>query len=151
MTIPVGSAAPPVAGIAGVVSGSAYALVFYKVTCPTCQMAAPALERFESGYPGRMIGVGQDPVGALERFSDIYGMTFPCLPDEAPYDASNAYGIEHVPTLLVVDGEGIVADVVESWDRDGYNRASRRLAELLGADAVVISEAADGLPDFRPG
>lgn len=148
MTISVGSAAPPVAGVA---VGSPHALVFYKVTCPTCQMAAPALDRFERAYPSRVIGVGQDPVGALERFSDTYGMTFPCLPDEAPYEASNAYVIEHVPTLFVVDDAGIVADVVESWDRDGYNRASRTLAELLGADAVVISEPSDGLPQFRPG
>jgi hypothetical protein len=56
-----------------------------------------------------------------------------------------------VPTLFVVDGGGIVADVVESWDREGYNRASRTLAGLLGADAVVISEPSDGLPEFRPG
>jgi hypothetical protein len=56
-----------------------------------------------------------------------------------------------VPTIVSVDGEGRVADVVESWDRDGYNRASRTLAELLGADAVVISEPSDGLPEFRPG
>jgi peroxiredoxin len=148
MTIPVGSAAPPVAGVA---DGSSHVLVFYKVTCPTCQMAAPALDRFERAYPGGMIGVGQDPVGTLERFSDTYGMSFPSLPDEAPYEASNAYGIEHVPTMVVVDGEGRVVDVVESWDRDGYNHASRTLAELLGEDAVVISEPSDGLPEFRPG
>lgn len=148
MTIPIGSAAPQVAGTD---IDPPHVLVFYKVTCPTCQMAAPVLDRFERAYPGRLIGVGQDPVGTLERFSDTYGMTFPSLPDEAPYEASNAYGIEHVPTLLVVDGEGIVADVVESWDRDGYNRASRTLAELLGTDVVVISEPSDGLPGFRPG
>ena len=148
MTIPVGSAAPPVAGVA---AGLPHALVFYKVTCPTCQMAAPVLERLSLGYPSRLVGVGQDPVGKLERFADTYGMTFQSFPDEAPYAASNAYGIEHVPTLFVVNGEGVVADLVESWDRDGYNRASRTLAELLGVEAVVVSEVADGLPEFRPG
>jgi peroxiredoxin len=148
VTISVGSAAPPVAGV---VAGSPHALVFYKVTCPTCQMAAPALDRFERGYRGRMVGVGQDPIGTLKRFSETFGMTFPSVSDEKPYEASNAYHVEHVPTLFVVDGGGIVADVVESWDRDGYNRASRTLAGLLGASAVVISEPSDGLPEFRPG
>ena len=137
--------------MAGVAAGSPHALVFYKVTCPTCQMAAPVLDRFERAYPGRVIGVGQDPIGTLERFSAAYDMTLLSLVDEAPYDASNAYGIEHVPTLFVVDGAGNVADVVESWDRDSYNHASRTLAELLGDEAVVISEASDGLPEFRPG
>ena len=148
MTIRVGSVAPPVAGVAG---GLPHALVFYKVTCPTCQMAAPVFERLSLGYPSRVIGIGQDPVGKLQRFADTYGMTFSSLPDEAPYDASNSYGIEHVPTLFVVDGEGRVVDVVESWDREGYDRASHMLAGLLGVDAVVVPEAADGLPEFRPG
>jgi hypothetical protein len=53
--------------------------------------------------------------------------------------------------MVVVDGEGRVADVVESWDRDGYHRASATLAGLLGLDSVVISDAGDGLPPFRPG
>ncbi len=148
MVIAVGEAAP---SVAGVTAGDPHALVFYKVSCPTCQMAAPVLDGFERAYPGRMIGVGQDPAGKLERFADTYGMTFPSLSDVAPYEASNAYGIENVPTMVVVDGEGRVADVVESWDRDAYNRASRTLAELLGSDAAVISEPSDGLPAFRPG
>ena len=56
-----------------------------------------------------------------------------------------------MPTLVVVDGAGRVADVVESWDRDGVNRASATLATLLGAEPSVISEPGDGLPDLRPG
>lgn len=148
MTIAIGSAAPP---ITSVTPAGPYALLFYKVTCPTCQMAAPALDRFERAYPGRMIGIGQDPADALAAFSTTYEMTFPSVCDRPPYDASNAYGIEHVPTMVVVDGDGRVADVVESWDRDGLNRASRTLADLVGAPAAVISDVSDGLPAFRPG
>jgi hypothetical protein len=64
---------------------------------------------------------------------------------------SNAYGISHVPTLVVIDASGVVADVVESWDREGLNRASERLAALVGAEPSPVSEPGDGLPDFRPG
>lgn len=148
MTIAIGSAAPPVPSVT---PPGPHALIFYKVTCPTCQVAAPALDRFERAYPGRVIGVGQDPIDALATFSTTYAMTFPSVPDLPPYDLSNAYGIEHVPTMVVVDGDGRVADVVESWDRDGFNRASRKLADLVGADAAVISDPSDGLPAFRPG
>ena len=143
-----GEAAPPVAGVT---FDGPHALMFYKVTCPTCRLAAPAFERFASAYPGRTQGVGQDPAEALDRFSVETGMTFDTTPDLAPYPASVAYGIEHVPTLVVVDSEGRVADAVESWDRDGVNRASSTLAALVGTDPVVISEPRDGLPDFRPG
>ena len=78
-------------------------------------------------------------------------MTFPSQPDEAPYEASNAYGIEHVPTMVVVGGDGRVADVVESVGPRRLQPCLGTLAALLGADAIVVSEPSDGLPEFRPG
>jgi hypothetical protein len=78
-------------------------------------------------------------------------MDVSALPDPPPYDMSNAYGIETVPTLVVIDSAGDVADAVISWDRAGFNRASARLAELLGVEPVVVSDSSDGLPAFRPG
>ena len=149
MAIEIGSVAPKVAGASR--EGEPHGLVFYKVTCPTCQMAAQPVSGFERAYPGSVHGVGQDPADALEAFSTEFGLTLASVSDTAPYEASKAYKIEHVPTLVVVDGDGMVADVVESWDRQGYNRASMNLAGLLGLDAVAISEPGDGLPEFRPG
>jgi hypothetical protein len=148
MAITIGTVAPEVPG--ATIDGP-HALVFYKVTCPTCQMAAPAIDRFERGYPGRIRGVGQDRPDALASFSDQWGVSFPSMPDLDPYVASNAYGIAHVPTVVVVDGDGRVAEVVESWERDGYNRASAVLASLLGVETATISTEGDGLPAFRPG
>jgi peroxiredoxin len=147
MTVRVGSRAP---GVPGVSQAGPHALLFYKVTCGTCQMAAPVLDRFRA-YADRVVGVGQDPSEKLEAFAATYSMTLPSHPDLPPYAASGAYGVEHVPTMFVVDAGGRVADVVESWDREGYNRASRTLAGLLGAEPVVISASSDGLPEFRPG
>jgi len=40
---------------------------------------------------------------------------------------------------------------VESWDREGLNRASGALARLLGAEPEVLSTEDDGLPAFKPG
>jgi peroxiredoxin len=148
MVLAVGAEAPEVPGT---LAEGPRALVFYKVTCPTCQMAAAPLSGFESAYPGRVFGVGQDPRNALENFSSEFGLAFPSVPDVSPCQLSSAYGIEHVPTMVVVDGDGRVVDVVESWDRDGYNRASQTLARLLGSEAATISTPGDGLPDFKPG
>ena len=148
MAIAIGAEAP---AVDGATLDGPHALLFYKVTCPTCQMAASPVDRFQGAYPGRIVGVGQDPEDALETFSEAYGVSFPSRADLPPYESSSAYGIENVPTLVVVDDAGRVADVVESWDREGLNRASVRLAELLGVEPVTISEPADGLPAFRPG
>jgi thiol-disulfide isomerase/thioredoxin len=147
--IGVGEAAPPVSGVT--FADGPVALVFYKVTCPVCQMAAPKVDAMAGAYPGRVVGVGQDPPDELDRFGREFGMDVPAVPDLPPYDVSNAYGIESVPTLFVIDRTGAVADAVVSWDRAGYNRASARLAELLGVEPAMVSDSSDGLPPFRPG
>jgi len=144
-----GSEAPQVPGVD--FGAGPTALVFYKVTCPVCQMAGPKLEAFERAYPGRSVGIGQDSPEKLDAFSREHGMTFPSRPDLPPYEISNAYGIRVVPTVVVVGAEGRVEAVAESWDREGLNEVSRRLAELAGAAYAPISEPADGLPAFRPG
>jgi peroxiredoxin len=127
------------------------AVFFYKVTCPVCQMAAPKVQGFEAGYPGRIVGIGQDPQEKLAAFGNQFGITFRSLVDAPPYDVSNAYGIEVVPTTFLVDAEGTILDTVESWDREGLNRISGRLAEMTGAGYAEISSPSDGLPIFRPG
>ena len=144
-----GSTAPAIPGIA--FDGQPLVLFFYKVTCPVCQLAAPPVEAFERAYPGRIEGIGQDPPAKLAAFSNQYGMTFRVTADDPPYPASTTYGIRVVPTTFLVDAEGRIADVVESWDREGINRVSKGLAELTGAPYVPISAPGDGLPPFRPG
>src|SRR5919204_1978831 len=131
----VGSAAPPVSGID---LTEPRVLFFYKVTCPVCQLAAPVMERFEQAYSGRISGVGQDDETKLRAFADDYGVTFPSVVDAPPYTASRAYGVTVVPTLFLIrDGE--VRDVVESWDRDGFNRTAQELAGLTGAEPAILS------------
>jgi len=148
VTIATGTAAPPIPGLD--LSAGASALFFYKVTCPVCQMVGPIAERLEQAYPGMLSGIGQDPEPKLDAFAGEYGWSFASTPDLPPYDVSNAYDIEVVPTVVVVE-DGVVTDVVESWDRDRYAELSARLASLSDRPAVMVSEEGDGLPSFRPG
>lgn len=147
--IQVGERAPAVPGVT--FGDGPVGLFFFKVTCPTCQLAAPTLDAFEHAYPGRVLGVGQDPQDALDAFGEVHGMGIRSVEDPPPYDVSNAYRVVSVPTLVVVDDSGTVIGSVEAWDRDGFNRASALIADALGADAVVVSEPGDGRPDFKPG
>ena len=78
-------------------------------------------------------------------------MSFSSLPDLPPYDVSNAYGIEVVPTMFLVNGSRTILATAESWDRDGVNALSHQLADLTGSAYRSISEPGDGLPPFRPG
>jgi peroxiredoxin len=144
-----GTKAPSVPGV--VVAGEPTTLFFYKVTCPVCQMAAPPVEGFQRAYPGRIVGIGEDPEEKLEAFAGEFGLSFLSVSDAPPYEASEAYGVRVVPTAFLVGDDGIILDTVESWDREGLNRLSERLAELTGAPYAPISEEGDGLPAFRPG
>jgi thiol-disulfide isomerase/thioredoxin len=146
--IPPGTVAPPIDGTD--VSEGPRAVVFYKVTCPTCQIAAPVAERLHEGFPGLLVGVAQDPREKIEQFEQEMRTSFPSVSDQPPYEVSNAWGIRAVPTLFVLS-DAKVADVVESWDRDGWNRAAARLGALTGTSSESLSWDGDGLPPFRPG
>lgn len=136
-----GSDAPPIEGADLTGRRSVF---FYKVTCPTCQLAAPVAERLYRTDPAAFVAVGQDPPDRLDEFAEELGTTFPTIADAPPYPVSESWGVRTVPTLFVVD-DGRVADVVESWDREGWNRASERLV------GEAVSHEGDGLPPFRPG
>jgi peroxiredoxin len=119
-------------------------LAFFKTTCPVCQMAAPKVQALaDAGL--RVVAVGEDPAPAIQSYNDRYGQRITTLSEPSPYPASDAYGIDTVPTLFLVDEDGTVRDVVVSWDRDGWNR----FADTAGGPPV--SDEADGLPPFRPG
>jgi hypothetical protein len=145
----VGTNAPPVPGVA--FGDDPTGLFFYKVTCPTCQMAAPTMAVFEDAFPGRVVGIGQDPVSELDRFSHEFEIGISSIEDAPPYPISDAYGIVSVPTLFLVGAQGRILDVVGAWDRSGFNGVAATLAELIGAAPVTISTPDDGRPAFKPG
>ncbi|MGH2682191.1 MAG: peroxiredoxin family protein [Actinomycetota bacterium] len=148
MPLQPGAAAPPIAGAD--LSSGPKAVFFYKVTCPTCQLAAPVAERLYGMFGDHFVAVAQDPSEKVAAFAEEHRTSFDSVSDEPPYEMSDAYGIEVVPTLFALEG-GVVTDVVESWDREGWNRLGSRLAASLGQSISALSEDGDGLPTFRPG
>lgn len=143
-----GTPAPQIPG-ADLSSGPT-AVFFYKVTCPTCQIAAPVAERLYGTFPDPFVAIVQDPPERVVEFQEEYGTTFDSVSDAPPYPLSDAYGVEVVPTLFLVE-DGVVTDVAESWDREGWNRVGARLAGAMGHSIAPLSEEGDGLPPFRPG
>jgi peroxiredoxin len=119
-------------------------LAFFKTTCPVCQLAAPKVQALADGG-ARVIAVGEDPPAKLASYRDSYGQKVPTLTEAAPYEVSDAYGLASVPSLVLVGDDGSVRDVVESWDRAGWNRLA------ASAGSPPISDEGDGLPPFRPG
>lgn len=119
-------------------------LAFFKVTCPVCQMAAPKITAL-AGTGSRVLAIGQDPAPALAAFARRWNQDVPTLSEPSPYPASDAYGVEAVPTLVLVGTGGVVLDAVAGWDRERWNALS------VAAGGAPVSSPEDGLPSYRPG
>ena len=124
-------------------------LAFYKVTCPTCQLIFPFLERIHQGEgPGtpRVIAISQDDPRATADFNQRFGATFLTLldPKEDRYPVSNAYGITNVPTLFLIEPEGCISDFAGAFDKAMLERLATRFR-------IEVFTPADRVPVFRPG
>ena len=120
-------------------------LAFFKVSCPVCKMVAPMLTKLSEGG-ARVVAVGQDPPEAIAQYRDSEGQRVPSVSEPAPYEVSEAYGLEAVPTLFLVGPDGGIQEALPGWNRDTWNE----LAATLGL-TEPLSTPDDGLRPFRPG
>jgi peroxiredoxin len=116
-----------------------YTVVFFKVTCPTCQLALPFLQRVES--PERLLIVSQDPPEPTAQFAAKFNAPLVYHFDRAAdnYPASNAYGISYVPSIFRIAADGRVAAIVEGFDKSFF--------ESLGIEFAPH----ENVPAFKPG
>jgi len=120
-------------------------LTFFKVSCPVCKMVAPMLTALSEGG-ARVVAIGEDPPDELTQFAEQEGQRVPTLTEGAPYDVSQAYGLEAVPSIFLIDADGMIQDSIAGWNRDSWNN----LAASAGV-ATPLSTPDDGLRPFRPG
>ena len=118
-------------------AGGSVLPVFYKVGCPTCKPTLPYLDRVKI----RTIGISQDNAAATAKFAQQFGVAIHSLLDleQDGYRVSSAYGIHHVPTLLVVNESGRILERIEGFDKDALDR--------LG----VEFGSGENVPELKPG
>jgi len=118
-------------------------VVLFKVSCPTCQLVLPLLERLWKAR-GQVLGISQDGAPATKDFGAHFQLTFPILLDAAPYPVSQAFGITNVPSLFLVrENKEIV------WTSMGFERSEiEELGHLLH---TAILRTTDKLPERKPG
>ena len=123
-------------------------LAFFKISCPTCQLTFPFLQRLGnsqgSGAP-RLIAVSQDEALATREFQDRFGLSMATLLDvPRSWPASNAYQITTVPSLFLVEADGKI-----SMASEGFNKL---VLEKLGERFHVAPfNEEDLVPALRPG
>lgn len=121
-------------------------LAFFKITCPTCQLTFPFLQRLVDRGGPRTVGISQDDAAGTAEFNEAFGVRFETVSDPAGegYQVSNAYGLTHVPSLLLVEPDGRI-----SWTCEGFSRPA--LEELAARFGVGLFEPTDRVPNFKPG
>jgi len=128
-------------------------LVFFKASCPTCQLTFPFLERLHRGKAAdgpQIVAVSQDDAATTRNFNLRFGISLPVLldplgdPGTAGYPASNAYGITNVPTLFLIELDGRISLSVTGFERAEMERLGVRFG-------VQLFTPADRVPVFQPG
>lgn len=123
-------------------------LAFFKISCPTCQLTFPFLQRLNDAQDRnapRLIAVSQDDVSASRGFHDRFGLSMPTLIDvPRNWPASNAYQITSVPSLFLVEADGKISMTVEGFNKSALEKLGERF------HAAPFHEG-DRIPALRPG
>lgn len=104
-------------------------LVFFKVSCPVCQLTVPFLERISVNDAVQVAGISQDDAASTLKFNERFGITYLTLLDEAQegYPVSNAFGISTVPTLFAIETDGTVSKSFAGFSKRDLEELGRRV------------------------
>jgi peroxiredoxin len=130
-------------------------LVFFKVSCPTCQYALPFFERLYKVYGHKgvtLLGVSQNDAKDTAAFNKEFGITFPTLLDDTrSYPASNAYGLTNVPTIFWIAQDGEIEVSSVGWLKVDFEEINRRMAEAGKIAPAAVFQPGEDVRDFRAG
>lgn len=120
-------------------------VTFYKVSCPTCQLTLPFLERLQDSE-FQVVAVCQDEADRAREFNEAFEVELPNLLDKAEdgYPVSNAYGITHVPTMFLIEPDRRI-----SWTWTGFHK--RQLETLAERAGRAIFRPTDKVPESKFG
>lgn len=136
-------------------AGGPVVLVFFKVSCPTCQYALPFFERLHKSYGHNgvaLVGVSQNDAKDTAAFNKEFGVTFPTLLDDTrSYPASNAYGLTNVPTTFWIAQDGEIEVSSVGWLKADFEEINRRMAEAGKIAPAAVFKPGEDVRDFRAG
>jgi len=138
-----GTTAPEIKGLQ---ADGPVLVVFFKITCPVCQLTLPYLNRVHRAGTLPVYGISQNDDAGTREFNQEFGIEFLVLLDSEDDDfpASNAYGISSVPSMFLIEPDGKIGRVIEGWNR--------KEMEWLGArTAATVIRQGDNVPEWKAG
>jgi peroxiredoxin len=130
-------------------------LIFFKVSCPTCQYTLPFYERLYKAYGDKQVtlaGISQNDRKDTAAFCREFQITFPVLLDPTNnYPVSNAHGLTNVPTIFWIEQDGSIEISSAGWVKKEFDDINRRWAEAGQNAPAQVFRAGDDVRDFRAG
>ncbi len=125
----------------GVLEGRPAVMVFWATWCPYCKAFMPHLENIRAEYADagvKIIAINAKEDGAEDPKAYLDALGFPMVAIGDGDSIADAYAVEFVPGLMIVDGDGVVA-----WRRAWTDLpAGREVGELW---ASQVREQLDAL------
>lgn len=129
-------------------------VAFFKVSCPTCQLALPFIQRLHEAYGGAnltILPVSQDDAAGTREFMAEFGVRLPVLLDNHGYAASKSYGLTNVPSLFWISSDGSIQISSVGFSRADLENISAEAARATGKPVKSVFRLGERVPDFKPG
>ncbi len=120
-------------------------VALFKVSCPVCHLALPYLQRISTGGI-QIVAISQDGAAATALFMKTFGVSMPTLLDtyESGYPVSNAFGVDQVPALFLVEADGVI-----SFAGSGFRKTEFEALSIRAGSPMFQPE--ETVPAWKPG
>jgi thiol-disulfide isomerase/thioredoxin len=125
----------------GELRGRVVVMEFWASWCVACRLTVPTLNAWKDRYGAQgltVLGVTTDtPALAMEASVEL-GIDYPVLSDDDA-ETSRAYRAMALPTLFIIDRQGIVRDVMVGYSSARLAEAEVTLRRLVGVGTAPAS------------
>jgi peroxiredoxin len=127
-------------------------LVFYKFSCPTCQLTLPYINKIYEAYGNdvRFFAIAQDNSEKTEQFVEDYRLSLPVILDETPYPVSRQYQLVSVPSIFLINPDHTIRYAGEGFVKQELLNLADVIAEKSGKPQIELF-GNEPVPEFKPG